>query len=72
MADRLKGKFLLVHGTADDNVHFQNAIMLTDALIKANKEFDGEYYPNKHHGISGGNTRFHLYKKMTDFVLTNL
>lgn len=72
MADRLKGKFLLVHGTADDNVHFQNAVMLTDALIRANKEFDGEYYPNKHHGISGGNTRFHLYKRMTDFVLTNL
>lgn len=72
MADKLKGKFLLVHGTGDDNVHFQNSIMLTDALIRANKEFDGEYYPNRAHGISGGNTRYHLYKRMTDFILTNL
>jgi dipeptidyl-peptidase-4 len=72
MAANLKGKFLLVHGTADDNVHLQNAVMLTDALIKANKEFDSEYYPNKAHGISGGTTRYHLYKRMTDFVLNNL
>jgi dipeptidyl-peptidase 4 len=72
MADSLKGKFLLVHGTADDNVHFQNAVMLTDALIKADKEFDNAYYPNKHHGISGGNTRLHLYNKMTNFILQNL
>jgi dipeptidyl-peptidase-4 len=72
LADRLKGKFLLVHGTADDNVHFQNSIMFVDALIKAGKEFDSEYYPNKAHGISGGNTRYHLYKRMTDFILKNL
>lgn len=72
MADQLKGKFLMIHGTADDNVHFQNAVMLTDALIKANKEFDSEYYPNKAHGISGSSTRLHLYKRMTDFVLNNL
>ena len=72
MAKDLKGKFLLIHGTADDNVHFQNAVMLSDALIKANKEFDSEYYPNKNHGISGGITRYHLYKRMTDFVLNNL
>lgn len=72
MADKLKGKYLMIHGTADDNVHFQNAVMLTDALIKADKEFDTEYYPNKNHGISGGNTRYHLYKRMTDFVLNNL
>lgn len=72
MAANLKGKFLLIHGTADDNVHFQNSIMLTDALIKADKQFDGAYYPNKAHGISGGNTRYHLYKKMTDFIQNNL
>jgi dipeptidyl-peptidase-4 len=72
MAANLKGKFLLIHGTADDNVHFQNAVMLTEALIKANKDFDGEYYPNKAHGISGGNTRHHLYKRMTDFIQSNL
>ena len=72
MADRLKGKFLLIHGTADDNVHFQNAVMLTNALIKANKDFESEYYPDKAHGISGGNTRLHLYTRMTDFILKNL
>jgi dipeptidyl-peptidase 4 len=72
MASMLKGKFLLIHGTADDNVHFQNAAMLTDALIKENKEFESEYYPNKTHGISGGNTRYHLFNRMTNFILTNL
>jgi dipeptidyl-peptidase-4 len=72
MAAGLKGKLLLVHGMGDDNVHFQNSIMLVDALIRADKEFDSEYYPNRAHGISGGNTRYHLYKRMTDFVLRNL
>lgn len=72
MVDRLKGKYLVIHGTGDDNVHFQNEVMLVDALIKANKEFDSEYYPNKAHGISGGITRYHLYRRMTDFILNNL
>lgn len=72
MGGNLKGKFLVIHGTGDDNVHFQNEVMLVDALIKANKEFDSEYYPNKAHGISGGVTRLHLYKRMTDFILNNL
>jgi len=72
MAAKLQGKFLLVHGTGDDNVHFQNAVSLVDALIRANKDFDSEFYPNRAHGISGGNTRFHLYRRMTDFILNNL
>ncbi|MBL7690450.1 MAG: S9 family peptidase [Flavipsychrobacter sp.] len=72
MVDKLKGKFLLIHGTADDNVHFQNAAMLTTALINANKQFDNAYYPDKAHGISGGNTSMHLYTKMTNFILDNL
>ncbi len=72
MVDKLKGKFLLVHGTADDNVHFQNSAMFTTALIRANKQFDNEYYPDKAHGISGGNTSLHLYTKMTNFILGNL
>jgi len=72
MVDKLKGKFLLIHGTADDNVHFQNSVMLVDAMIKANKEYDSEYYPNKNHGISGGNTRLHLFTRITDYILTNL
>ena len=72
MAASLKGKFLLIHGTADDNVHFQNSVMLTKALINANKQFESEYYPDKTHGISGGNTRYQLYTRMTDFILKNL
>ncbi len=72
MAGKLKGNLLLVHGTADDNVHFQNAAMLTTALVKANKQFDNAYYPDKAHGISGGNTSLHLYTKMTKFIMDNL
>jgi len=72
MAKNLKGKLLLVHGTGDDNVHFQNQVMLVDELIKANKEFQSEYYPNRNHGIYGGNTRYHLYNRMTKFILENL
>ncbi|PSR54686.1 S9 family peptidase [Adhaeribacter arboris] len=71
-ATKLKGKYLLIHGTGDDNVHFQNAVAMEDALIKANKQFDSFYYPNRNHGISGGNTRLHLYTLMTDFLLKNL
>lgn len=72
MADKLQGKLLLIHGTADDNVHFQNSAMLNTALVQANKQFDAEYYPDKAHGISGGNTTFHLYTRMTNFILDNL
>ncbi|GAA4845703.1 S9 family peptidase [Algivirga pacifica] len=65
-------KYLLIHGTGDDNVHVQNAIMLQNALIKAGKQFDVFYYPNRNHGIYGGNTRLHLYKMMTNYVENNL
>jgi dipeptidyl-peptidase-4 len=71
-AQNLKGKFLLVHGTGDDNVHFQNSIAFVDALIKANKDYQTLYYPNRNHGITGGNTRLHLYRQMTNFVTQNL
>ncbi len=70
--DKLKGKFLLIHGTGDDNVHVQNSMDLADALIKADKQFEMFFYPNRNHGIYGGNTRMHLYTKMTEFVLENL
>jgi dipeptidyl-peptidase-4 len=68
----LKGNYLLVHGMADDNVHFQNSVEWSDALIAKGIPFDMAFYPNKNHGIFGGLTRFHLYNKMTDFVLKNL
>jgi dipeptidyl-peptidase-4 len=69
---RLKGKYLLVHGTADDNVHFQNSVEMVNALVKANKQFDVFFYPDKNHGIYGGNTRLHLYTMMTDYIVKNL
>lgn len=72
MAHLLKGKFLMIHGLTDDNVHFQNAAVLTKELIKANKQFESEYYPNKNHSIYGGNTREQLFKRMTNFLLENL
>lgn len=71
-ADRLQGKFLLVHGSTDDNVHMQNTMDFITALVKANKPFDTFIYPNKNHGIGGGGTRLHLYGKMTDFIMQNL
>lgn len=71
-AANLRGKFLLVHGTGDDNVHFQNAVMFSEALIQAEKQFEQAYYPNKNHGIYGGNTTSQLYTRLTDFILKNL
>jgi len=68
----LKGKFLLVHGSADDNVHVQNSMRMIEALVQANKPFDWAIYPDRNHGIYGGNTRLHLYSKMTQFILNNL
>ncbi len=71
-AKLLKGKFLLIHGTADDNVHFQNSMEFSEALIQNKKQFDFMAYPDKNHGIYGGQTRPQLYEKMTNFILENL
>ena len=68
----IKGKFLLVHGAADDNVHYQNSMELINAMVKADKQFDLFIYPNRNHGIYGGNTRNHLFKMILDFVEENL
>jgi dipeptidyl-peptidase-4 len=70
--DKLKGKFLLIHGSADDNVHVQNSMEMIEALIQANKQFDSQIYPDKNHGIYGGKTRIQLYNKMTNFIKDNL
>lgn len=70
--DKLKGKLLLVHGSGDDNVHFQNSIALINALVAANKQYDFYMYPDKNHGIRGGNSTIHLYTKMTNFIKANL
>ena len=70
--NKLKGNFLLVHGTADDNVHVQNTMKMIEALVQANKQFDWAIYPDKNHGIYGGKTRLQLYTKMTNFLLEKL
>jgi dipeptidyl-peptidase-4 len=71
-ADQLKGKYLIIHGSGDDNVHVQNTMRMVDELIQADKQFEWMVYPDKNHGIYGGNTRKHLYTKMTNFILENL
>ncbi len=68
----LKGKYLLIHGSGDDNVHVQNSMRMIEALIQANKQFDWAIYPDKNHGIYGGNTRTQLFTKMTNFIKENL
>lgn len=70
--EKLKGKFLLIHGSGDDNVHVQNSMQMMEALIQANKQFDSQIYPDKNHGIYGGMTRIQLYNKMTNFIKDNL
>lgn len=72
--DKIKGKYLIIHGTADDNVHFQNATQMITALVKSNIDFESAYYPNKNHGIGGmaDNTTFHLWSKKTKWILNVL
>ena len=67
-ADKLQGELLLVHGSGDDNVHYQNSMEMINALVAANKDFDFFVYPDRNHGIYGGNTRLHLFNMMMDFV----
>ncbi|SKB45283.1 dipeptidyl-peptidase-4 [Salegentibacter holothuriorum] len=71
-AEKLKGDYLLIHGGGDDNVHLQNTMRMVEALVQANKQFDWAIYPDRNHGIYGGNTRLHLYTLMTDFIKEKL
>lgn len=71
-AKKLNGSLLLVHGTADDNVHFQNCMEYAERLVQLNKQFDMQIYTNRNHGIYGGNTRLHLYTRLTNFFNNNL
>ncbi len=70
--DKFKGKLLIVHGSADDNVHVQNTMEFIEAMVQANKQFDMMIYTNRNHSIYGGNTRVHLYNKMLNYILNNL
>ena len=68
----ITGRLLLIHGSADDNVHLQNTMEMAEALVQAGIQFDMAIYTNRNHNITGGNTRMHLYERMTDFLKTNL
>ena len=71
-AENLEGNLLIVHGTADDNVHYQNAAEMVNSLVRANKPFEQFAYPDKNHGIYGGTTRLHLFEMLTDWFQENL
>lgn len=71
-ANKLNGNLLIIHGMADDNVHFQNVAEYSEHLVQLDKQFDMQVYTNRNHGIYGGNTRNHLYRRMTNFFLNNL
>jgi len=70
----IKGKYLIIHGTGDDNVLFQNSIQMVKSLVKSNIDFESFYYPDKNHGISGNldNTTIHIWTKMANWVMKNL
>lgn len=72
LASNLQGNYLLIHGTADDNVHFQNALSLEKALVEAGKPFDSFYYTDKAHALYGKSTRVHLFEKMTKYFTEHL
>ncbi len=69
---KIKGNYLIIHGTGDDNVHFQNSVEMVNAMIEAGVKFDSEYYPNKAHGIGGRKTQYHLYNRISSFFIEKL
>ena len=71
-ADSLQGRLLIVHGTADDNVHVQNTMLYVARLVEAGKQFEMQIYPDKNHSILGKQTRRHLYTRKCDFLFHNL
>ncbi|MDR2384798.1 MAG: DPP IV N-terminal domain-containing protein [Tannerella sp.] len=72
LAEDLQGKLLLIHGTADDNVHFKQTADYSEALVQAGKQFEMQIYKDRNHSIYGGNTRMHLYTRMSEFLFGNL
>lgn len=71
-ANKLQGKLLICHGTADDNVHIQHTMLYVEQLVKAGKQFEMQIYPNKNHSILGADTRLHLYTRFNIFLKNNL
>ncbi|WP_080905481.1 S9 family peptidase [Parabacteroides sp. Marseille-P3160] len=72
LAANLQGRLLLVHGTADDNVHFKQSMDYAESLVQAGKQFEMQFYRDRDHGIHGGNTRYHLYTRMSNFLFDHL
>lgn len=70
--NEMQGKLLLIHGSADDNVHFTQTMQYAEALVQANKQFDMHVYKDRDHGIYGKNTRYHLYTKISNYLIENL
>ena len=70
--DGIKGNYLLIHGTGDDNVHWQNSAEMINAMIKSGAKYDSEVYPNRNHGIGDKAASYHLYRRMTNFILEKL
>ena len=71
-ADKLKGNLFIVHGTTDDNVHWQNTVLLVDTLEKAGKQFRTMFFPNRNHELQGNNTRLHLFEMITNYIVEKL
>ena len=72
LASKLSGKLLIIHGTADDNVHYQNTLLYIDKLVENDKQFEMQVYTDKNHSITGKQTRRHLYTRMCEFLFNNL
>ena len=71
-ANLVKGNLLLIQGMADDNVHLQNSAAFINELINNNKSFESQFYPDRNHNIYGGNSRLHLFNRITEYILKNL
>ena len=71
-ANALHGDLLLIHGTADDNVHFRNFTEVSEAYVQAGKMFRQQVYTNRNHFIQGGNTRLHLFRTISDFFIEKM
>jgi dipeptidyl-peptidase-4 len=71
-APQLHGNLLLIHGTADDNVHFRNFTEVSEAYVQHDKQFDMQVYTNRNHFINGGNTRYHLFTRISNFFIEHL
>lgn len=71
-AEKIKGNYLLIHGSADDNVHLQNTMEFAERMVQSGVQFDMAVYTNRNHGIRGGNTTMHLYTKMTNYLKEKL